>query len=279
MTDLRQSPQYGEYIASLGWRAERISDCQILVKRLPLIGSLIKIQRPDKIPFEKIDELAKKHRALFVKLEPKQSLNEMAREQLEGHGYCHDSWPLLATKTIQLDLKKSLGQLQKEMAKKTRYCLRKVEQAKSKLNFTDNLGKFYENFRKFGKGYIPKKREFQVLVKAFGQNAILLSVKDLAGALVLIHDGIAYYYFAFTSPEGRKIFAQHFLVWEAIKRSKKLGCRIFDFEGIEDSRYKATRKWQGFTHFKKSFGGEEIEFPGSFIKIYHPILKLLPRIA
>ena len=279
MIDLRQSLQYGEYIASLDWRAERINGCQVLFRRLPLIGSLMKTQRPDTIPFGKIDELAKKYRALFVKLEPVQPLNEVVKEQLHRHRYRQDSWPLLATKTVWLNLEKSLRFLRQEMTKKTRYCLRKAEQIKIKIGTADNTGKFYENFRKFGKGYIPKKTQFQALIKAFGQDAILLDIKDLAGTLILVHDKIAYYYFAFTSPAGRENFAQYLLVWEAIKLATKRGCRIFDFEGIEDFRYKSTRKWAGFSHFKKSFGGEEIEFPGSFIKIYNPVLRSLPPIA
>jgi lipid II:glycine glycyltransferase (peptidoglycan interpeptide bridge formation enzyme) len=55
------------------------------------------------------------------------------------------------------------------------------------------------------------------------------------------------------------------LVWEAIKRAKKMGCRTFDFEGIDDPRF-PIRAWRGFSHFKKSFGGKEIDYPGCFKK-------------
>lgn len=275
MVDLRQSDPYGQYISALGWQTEKVGACQVFIRRLPLIGSLMKIQRPDKIPFKAIDSVAKKHRALVVKIEPKTG----DRELFAQHGFRPDAWPLLPTKTVYLDLNKHLRQLRAEMSKKTRYSLRQAEQTGIKISKTDEINYFYVNFKKFGKGYLPRLIEFQALVKAFGKNAILLMAENLAATLILIHNKVAYYYFAFTAPAGRKKFAQYLLVWQAIKSAKKLGCQIFDFEGIEDPRYKVTRPWHGFSHFKKSFGGKIITFPGSFIKIYHPLLKLLPGIA
>jgi lipid II:glycine glycyltransferase (peptidoglycan interpeptide bridge formation enzyme) len=56
------------------------------------------------------------------------------------------------------------------------------------------------------------------------------------------------------------------LTWEAIKLAKKLGDRRFDFEGIADERFPVTNKWLGFSRFKKSFGGNKIEYIGSFSK-------------
>ena len=276
MTDLRQSLQFGKFTRAIGWQVAKIDGCQVFIRPLPLIGSIIKIQRPPSILFEKIDALAKKHRALFVKLEPLAINHKLFAK----HGFRQDSWPLLPSKTIWIDLSKTEEQLWRQMAKDSRYCIKKAEKEDTVMLRGDDIEKFYQNFKKYGKGYVPKKQEFQALVKAFGKKAILLSVDGLAGTLILIADQTAYYYYAFSSPLGRKKFAQHLLVWEAIKLAKSLKCRIFDLEGIEDPRYKVTRKWRGFSHFKKSFGGKEIEFPGSFTKAYHPILRfLLPRLA
>jgi lipid II:glycine glycyltransferase (peptidoglycan interpeptide bridge formation enzyme) len=48
-----------------------------------------------------------------------------------------------------------------------------------------------------------------------------------------------------------------------------MGCKIFDFEGIYDSRF-PIKSWLGFTHFKKQFGGNEIAYPGCYIKFRLP---------
>lgn len=47
--------------------------------------------------------------------------------------------------------------------------------------------------------------------------------------------------------------------------AKKRGCKIFDFEGIYDERF-PNKSWLGFTHFKKSFGGYEVSYPGTYTK-------------
>lgn len=94
----------------------------------------------------------------------------------------------------------------------------------------------------------------------------------LAGAIILITGKIAYYYRAFTSKEGRKNSAQYLVVWRAIKLAKKAGCRFFDFEGINDPRF-PKKAWKGFTHFKKNFGGREIEYPGCWQSVIRPTLR------
>ncbi len=269
MADLRQSIQYGRYLQVLGWQAIKIDHCQVFIKKIPLLPfSIIKIQRPElPLPLAKIDRLAKKRRVFLIKLEPLTIRHHL----FARFGYRRDSWPLLPTKTVQIDLTKSEKQLWQAINKKTRNCIKKAQ--------FNNLTRdyFYQNFKKFGKGDVPQEKAFQALMAAFGQNAWLLtfhppaSSAGFAGALILIHDQTAYYYYAFTSPAGRRVFSQHLLVWLAIRQAKKAGCRIFDFEGIADRRYRFTRQWQGFSHFKKSFGGQEITYPGSFSRWRLPI--------
>jgi lipid II:glycine glycyltransferase (peptidoglycan interpeptide bridge formation enzyme) len=50
-----------------------------------------------------------------------------------------------------------------------------------------------------------------------------------------------------------------------MKEAKKRGSLVWDFEGIFDQRF-PNKDILGYTHFKKSFGGKEIEFPGAFTK-------------
>jgi lipid II:glycine glycyltransferase (peptidoglycan interpeptide bridge formation enzyme) len=76
---------------------------------------------------------------------------------------------------------------------------------------------------------------------------------------------IAYYWQAFTNSEGRTSLSQYSLLYHGILWAKKQGSRVFDFEGIYDPRF-PNKSWQGFTHFKKSFGGYEVEYLGTFVK-------------
>jgi lipid II:glycine glycyltransferase (peptidoglycan interpeptide bridge formation enzyme) len=56
------------------------------------------------------------------------------------------------------------------------------------------------------------------------------------------------------------------LVWGAIKLGKKMNCLRLDFEGIADERFPMTKKWEGFSRFKRGFGGNEVKYIGSFKK-------------
>ena len=113
--------------------------------------------------------------------------------------------------------------------------------------------------------WIPKEKEYRNLIEAFGKNVFCLAVKDLAGVVILIHNKAAFYYYAGSTLEGMRLNLPYLMVWEAMREAKKRGCKIWDFEGIYDFRW-PNKNWLGFSHFKRSFGGKEIEFPGSFEK-------------
>ena len=78
-------------------------------------------------------------------------------------------------------------------------------------------------------------------------------------------------------PIGKEYHAPYLAVWTAIKEARTSGCDVWDFEGIYDPRYPSTNSWLGFTHFKKSFGGEEFVYPGTFTWYINPVIKLMHR--
>lgn len=118
------------------------------------------------------------------------------------------------------------------------------------------------------KRYVPPLLHLEALKKTFASKALFLLAEDnSAGAIFLIENKIAYYWQAFSGAEGRKSLAQYKIVWEGIMKSKAAGAKILDFEGIYDERF-PDKSWKGFSHFKKSFGGNEVEYPGTFSKIY-----------
>ncbi|MFC1727398.1 lipid II:glycine glycyltransferase FemX [Patescibacteria group bacterium] len=325
--DLRQSQEFAEYLKSQGWTIEHTpgavnhpgsgrmdSLAPIFIRKIPLTPfSIIKVQRPEKIDFAKINQLAKKYRALAIYLEPKFAVTPgVAAGTLpvwKNQGYHLSKSPYLPTKTIHLDLAQSEKQLLAQMKKDARYSLRKAQRSCKVVNNSpgvaeqrtktprgggkNNLSTFHHAWKKSvsWQRHVPSQKSLISLKKSFGKNVIFLtaSYSDtpvyrskggeaktrspspgvghsiLAGTIILLTNTTAYYYYAFTSKKGRKKMAQYHLVWEAIKLVKKRGCQIFDFEGIYDPRF-PIKTWQGFSHFKKSFGGKEVEYPGCFTK-------------
>lgn len=255
MSDLRQAPEYAQWMRSIGWQVEN----KMFIKKLPLVPwSFIKIQRQKK-PIDLA--AAKKYRAIQIKIEP--AFED--KTDYQKLGFKQDKAPMLPSKTIWLDLRKSAKQLLKEMHYKTRYNLKKNQPVAiipgHKIQ-KNQLIKFYEIYRKNcrrQKFWGMNFNQLKSLFRCFGEKAWLLTTNE-GGLTILIYDKIAYYSHNGATQEGKRRFVPTLLVWEAIKLAKKLGCKRFDFEGIDDKR------WPGFTRFKKSFGGIEIEYRGSLSK-------------
>ncbi|HUS52151.1 MAG TPA: peptidoglycan bridge formation glycyltransferase FemA/FemB family protein [Candidatus Bathyarchaeia archaeon] len=270
MPDLRQSKEYARYMSLLGWQVEKAAKSNVFIRKIPFLPfSVIKIQRPTPpIPLAKIDQLAQKYRALAVYLEPN-TTNQSS--SLTESGYRLSKTPFLSTKTLRLDLNQSEEKILSQMKKETRYCLRKAEKSSLPIFEVTKFADLHQAWKKSvgWQRHLPSLNTLCALKKAFNSKAIFLTANFLAGTTILIGGKTAYYFYAFTSKKGRESLAQYLLIWQAIKLAKKRGCRAFDFEGIYDSRF-PQKGWQGFSHFKKSFGGKEVKYPGCFVKYRLP---------
>jgi hypothetical protein len=235
-------------------------------KLLPILGSLIKTQRPEKLSnqeIKRLTELSKKYKSFQTIIEPK---NRKQEEEVRKHGFRQSKSPYLPSKTLHLDLTKSKKALFSQLKRDTRYTLRKTKDLRiCSLDKIDEFHTSFKNAKGFTK-YTPSKKELSAMLHCFKNDCLFLTTPNgSAGAIFLKTESIAYYWQAFTSKIGRKELAQYKIVWAGIHWAKKAGCKIFDFEGIYDERF-PNKSWLGFTHFKKSFGGSVVEHPGAFVK-------------
>ncbi len=286
MKDLRQTLEYARFMSSLGWMVERKSGVNYFIRKFPLIGSFIKIQRPNSLVFPYIERLTHKYKAFQVVVEPKSSYYPFIF-RLKSKGFRQSSNPFLPSKTLIIDLTKSERQLLSEMHYKTRYNIKKsLQNSRLKIQISDNIqqfAKFWQSCALRQRGmFLQQKHEIIKLHEAFGKKAHIIlclerySQELLSGILLLQAKSTAYYMYAAASKFGKKLFAPTLNTWEAIRLAKRLGCKFFDFEGIYDERF-PLNSWKGFTRFKKSFGGKEIEYPGAFVKYYNPLKYLMLR--
>jgi hypothetical protein len=69
--DIRQTPEYAEYMKSIGWEIGNFTNGQAFIRKIPILGSVIKIQHPQvPLPYGEIDLIAKQNKAVFLKIEP-----------------------------------------------------------------------------------------------------------------------------------------------------------------------------------------------------------------
>jgi lipid II:glycine glycyltransferase (peptidoglycan interpeptide bridge formation enzyme) len=268
--DLHQSPAYAKYMASLGWKIERVQGVNVFIKKL-FFFYLIKIQRYSK----KLDLtfLKRYWPILVLKLEPR-------TQNLVTSDLKKDSSNLLPTKTIIVDLKNL------NLEKDVRYEIRKAVKSGlivSQQCSNEAIEQFIKSWHQHAhdRGFwVPFHKEIRNLVQNFGQNCQIFITyylddrhgsmfKPLAGALVTTAGDTTNYMYAFSTKEGRRVSAPYLVLAKIIEDCQKRKIRYLDLQGIYDERFpNNNKKWQGFSAFKKQWGGKVIEYPGSYVKYF-----------
>jgi lipid II:glycine glycyltransferase (peptidoglycan interpeptide bridge formation enzyme) len=281
MVDIRQSVNFANYLGSLGWIVERIGGTNYFIRKFPLIGSILKVQRPEEIAYDTIDKLCRKHRVFQVIIEPKDSNQESG---IRDHGFKLSKSPYLPSKTLQIDLTQSQRDIFRHFKKDARYAIKRGETLKIKSYSTpDEITKWREAWKnsvKFNR-YVPSVGQLLNLKENFpGNHSLFLASHNMSGRIIggvlftiSSHERsnyITYYWYGFTNKEGRTSLSQYALLYQGILWAKKQGCKLFDFEGVYDSRF-PNKSWLGFSHFKRSFGGYEVLYPGCYTKFRLPV--------
>ena len=88
--------------------------------------------------------------------------------------------------------------------------------------------------------------------------------KVIAANIVVFFGKTATYLHGATDNNFRNLMAPHLLQWEQIKEAKNRGCEEYDFWGVvnEHTLDRRGKSWEGFTRFKKGFGGREVNYVG-----------------
>jgi len=271
MVDIRQTQQYANYLQKTGWIVEKEKETFIFIKNIPLLGSIVKIQRPEFISYQTINKLYKKYKVFQMIIEPK---NDFDVKTLLKLGYKKSKSPFLPSKTLKLNLTNSKQTLFNSFKKDAKSFINKNEKLEVINSDIKTFRKSWKNSIGL-KRYIPSLNNLITLKKSFKKNCYFaLSKTKNSGAIFLLADKTVYYWQAFTNLTGRKEKEQYIIVWEGILWAIKNGAKLFDFEGIFDERF-PNNSWLGFTHFKKSFGGETFQYPGCFTKYNFPFILFL----
>src|SRR5258708_4964550 len=179
MIDLRQSPQYAKYVETIGWKIEKINRTHIFLKKIPIVGWFIKIQRPQNIfKYDDIKTLERRYNPFQISIEPAGTVN---RQWLITNGFKLSQSPSLPTKTLQIDLDKSEDYLLKNLSQKTRYNIhlakkRQVEIIESK-NIEDFTDFWRQNFEKKRFPILSQQKNIIALNYAFGNDSKILIAK------------------------------------------------------------------------------------------------------
>lgn len=268
--DIRQTPEHAKYLQRVGWVVETVRPyIQVYLRRIPLLPfHVMKIQRYTKEPnVSDILALKKKYRVKYMVTEPSIGLMESATDKRLR--LKRSSSGFLCTKTLQIDLSKSVKQLQGELHQNAKRQLKKSSVQTVVLKTIAEKNLFQQHGQKFGKFWMLNDKQFDALLDGYGLKARCIASIDpatheqVSGIILLCSNDTVYYYRAWTSPLGKELGAHYASTWFTIQFAKKQGFKWFDFDGIFDERF-PVKTWQGFTEFKRKFGGVEIEYPGCY---------------
>ncbi|MDD5071348.1 MAG: peptidoglycan bridge formation glycyltransferase FemA/FemB family protein [Patescibacteria group bacterium] len=214
--------------------------------------------------FYEIRELARKEGAMFLRFEPEV---ECKLENWE----IEKTLDVQPSRTLTLDLMKAENELLEDMRPKTRYNIRLAEKKKIKVEESgiESFDKFWElmgqtsdrdNFRLHGIDYYKEMLKFgRDFIKIFFARH---KGEPISTGIFSFFGNTATYMHGASSNASRNLMAPYALQWEVIKLAKKMGYKYYDFFGIDE------KKWPGVTRFKKGFGGQEMNYPGTFDLIF-----------
>ncbi len=296
-----QSWEWGEFRRQTGLNVERIglfdnkklvSALQITFHPVPLLGRnvgyLPKGPMPDEDQLSILTQLGKKHSALFIKLEPNIAQKVDAPS---GHKQIHEFMikngavpgkPLFTKYTFQLNLNQSEEKLFENLSSKTRYNVNlaykkgvKIFENTSEAGLEEYLAILKETTKRQG-FYAHEPEYFRKLWTTLGSSGMMRIFtavhedKVLVSWIMFIFNGVLYYPYGASRSESRDVMASNLLMWEMIKFGKEQGCTLFDMWGSLGPEPNEKDPWYGFHRFKKGYGGDLLEFLGTYDLVIDP---------
>jgi lipid II:glycine glycyltransferase (peptidoglycan interpeptide bridge formation enzyme) len=238
-------------------------------------GPTLKAKKDLKNAISAIKKLAETKKCIFIRFEPTipfsvAEMRKIGAKKVDHHDPEH---------TWVLDLSPSEDEINKEIEKnKTRayrnaakkgITVRKSKDPKDMKIFF----KFYEtvaekdNFQTNERKYLTDqlKHDFATLYITEFQDPEDEKSEKIPIAATINYDGddTSYYAYAGADYEHRKKLAGAITVLQMIYDAKAAGKKYFDFWGITTSE-DPSDPWYGFTKFKQSFGGYQVDYAGTY---------------
>jgi lipid II:glycine glycyltransferase (peptidoglycan interpeptide bridge formation enzyme) len=272
--ELHQSPPYGTYVSSLGWKVLPLSTGHIFLKQFFLFGSIAKLQRIYPLPkVEEIQQVCKHYHVRQIIIEASEQQDPKKFIEWCKHISTFVSLsktPYIPTKTLRISLKEPEEQMFSSFTEAKRRAIRRAKKNELIIKESKDIQQLI-TIKSKSAGFLGfiTTHGAKELWNAFNPDlatTVLAYTKNqktlLAGVFLIFWEDIAYYWIAGSTKKGKKLFAPTLLAWEAMRIAKLHGAQWFDFLGVWDERFpKGNTEWKGFTKFKEGFGGKAIYYP------------------
>lgn len=301
-----QSYEWGEFRRKTGVQVERLgffvggkldSTIEVSFHQVPFfnryVGYYPKGPMPNEDQMAALQQLSKKYNAIYIKMEPnvKKPLEQAKTDNpaikfLQKY-QVEEGRALFTRYTFELDLTASEDELIAKQSSKTRYNVKlaskkgvKIVEDSSDQGLEDYLKILAETTKRQG-FYAHTPDYFRKLWESLKGSEIMHIFKAvyeeqvLVTWIVFVFNDVLYYPYGASSSAHREVMASNLMMWEVIRFGKAKGCKNFDMWGALGPEPDPNSPWNGFHRFKKGYGGELIEFIGSFDLISdYPMYKI-----
>lgn len=237
---------------------------------------------------DEIKKIANTEKAIFFRIDPPATIADIATERFYiSQKFAKNPKNIQPRHSSILDLSVSPEQLLNRMKSKTRYNIHLAERHNitvTKSEQPKDLRQFLQlthetssrqGFSSHSNNYY--QTQYAVLHSA-GMQELWLAHRGnetLAAILVNYFGDTATYVHGASNNHYRELMAPHLLQFTAVRDARERGLKYYDFWGINPD---PKHPWAGFTRFKRGFGGEEVEYLGTFELPINPVLYKLYRL-
>ena len=264
-----------------------------------------------------LENLGRKRGAIFIKIDPdiylgtgyqpsgeaqETGIGSVVIDDLKSRGWRFSAEQVQFRNTFLIDLTQSEESLLAHMKQKTRYNVG-LAKRKGVTVRIGNLGDLSLLYRMYAEtsvrdGFVIREEGYyQNLWQTFlgsdrnpGSGArpcaealiAEVSGEPIAAVIVFYFAGKAWYLYGMSRETHREKMPNHLLQWEAIRRAKTAGCRVYDLWGAPDEFSEDDPLW-GVYRFKEGLGGEVVRHLGAWDLPLRPLYyrlytAILPRL-
>ena len=242
-------------------------------------GSLAKDKTTFKKSLKSLENLAKNNNAIFIRIEPQNPeftkyLPKSAKKSKDLNP--KETWVLDLAGNDD-DLKNKLpSRLLRYHKNATKNGLRiKTSKNPDDITYLLNLQKALaskKGINTFSEHYLKTelKQPFSTLYLLEYTDPNTKKTEIVAAGLIFDDKNTRYNIQGAQSDQGRRLHATGILTIQLILDAKAKDKKVFDFWGIAPDGSPSDHPWAGFTAFKKTFSGTEVDYAGTYDLILRP---------
>ncbi|MBI2098825.1 peptidoglycan bridge formation glycyltransferase FemA/FemB family protein, partial [Candidatus Uhrbacteria bacterium] len=203
---------------------------------------------------------------------------EVSAAFLKNRRFVKSQKNIQPVKTLVLDLAENEDELLVRMHPKTRYNIRLAQKRGVRIvHFSyleeEQFERVFELLKDTARrqGFsLHLRGYYRKMIDVLGRHGLLqVYLAFFKGEIVAVNFIVFYgdravYLHGASDYRHKNLMATHQLHWRVIKEAKERGFREYDLWGVSE-------KYAGVSRFKRSFGGREIEYPGSFDLVFNPL--------